>query len=61
MTLKERRLAKNYTQIDMAVKVGVSLSAYILWERGAMNPNEENQKKLDEVLELSEEEMKEAE
>jgi len=50
ITYKEKRKKNGYTQIDVAVKVGVSLSTYILWEKGAMNPNEENQKKLDEVL-----------
>jgi len=50
MGIKERRISKGLTQIEAAVKVGVSLSAYILWEKGANKPTPENQKKLDEVL-----------
>lgn len=50
MNIKELRKQKGMTQIDVAIAVGVSLTAYQLWERGVMKPNEENEKKLKEVL-----------
>lgn len=43
---------KNWSQIDVAVKCGVSMLTYQLWERGAVKPNEENEAKLLEVLGL---------
>ena len=51
MDLKEIRKKYNLTQIDMAKACGVSLSAYLLWERGVANPNDENQVKLNDVIE----------
>jgi transcriptional regulator with XRE-family HTH domain len=48
--LKGLRTEKGLTQIDVAVKVGVSLTSYQLWERGASEPSPENLKKLEEVL-----------
>lgn len=50
MTLKEKRIAAGMTQLDVAKAVGVTEQAYRQWERGAMNPNEENAKRLDDVL-----------
>ena len=50
--LKEIRTEKGLTQADVARKVGVSLAGYLLWERGVGKPNEENMKKLKEVLKL---------
>lgn len=50
MGLKEFRTNEGKTQLDMAIILGVSLMTYQLWERKAMNPNEENQKKIDELL-----------
>ena len=50
MNLRERRLKAGFTQVDMAVKVGVSLTTYIMWEKLVAKPNEENAKKLEEVL-----------
>ena len=50
MELKEFRTNEGKTQLDMAIILGVSLMTYQLWERKAMNPNEENQKKIDELL-----------
>ena len=50
--LKELRQDRGYTQVYMAKEVGVSLTAYIRWEQGVMNPNEENEKKLREVLQI---------
>ena len=45
---------KNWSQIDVAIKCGVSLLSYQLWERGAVNPKDENKAKLLEVLGLKE-------
>lgn len=50
LKIKERRKKLNMTQIDVAVAVGVSPEAFRNWERGAIKPNEENMKKLIEVL-----------
>jgi len=50
MNIKEQREAKGMTQIDVAVAVGVSLTSYRMWERGASKPNEENEAKLKQVL-----------
>ena len=50
--LKELRLDRGFTQVELARKVGVSLNAYVKWEQGVMNPNEENEKKLKEVLKI---------
>lgn len=49
---KEKRNALGMTQTEVAVAVGVSLTSYQLWERGASYPNEENQIKLFEVLNI---------
>ena len=43
---------KNWSQIDVAIKCGVSLLSYQLWERGAVKPTVENEAKLLEVLGL---------
>jgi transcriptional regulator with XRE-family HTH domain len=48
--LREVRKNKGLTQIEVAVRVGVSLTAYQLWERGASEPSPDNLKKLEEVL-----------
>lgn len=44
--LKERRLNKGWTQMDMCFKVGVSLLTYRMWENGVSTPNPENMEKL---------------
>jgi len=54
MNLKEIRIAKGMTQTQVAAAVGVSLTAYLLWERGVGKPNEENRKKLYQVLGIKE-------
>ena len=59
--LRELRRAANLTQMDLAVKVGVSLMTIQLWERKVTKPREENLNKLREVLNVlpsSEEEKK---
>lgn len=53
--LKELRKAANLTQMDLAVKVGVSLMTIQLWERKVTKPKEENLNKLKEALNISEE------
>jgi transcriptional regulator with XRE-family HTH domain len=52
LNIKELRKEQGMTQIELAVKVGVSLMTIQLWERGAMNPNAENYKKLCEALDI---------
>ena len=54
MDWKQRRKELGLTQLEVAKACDVSLMTYRLWERGAMNPNEENFKKLMEVLKLKE-------
>ena len=49
--LRKFRKDNGFTQTDMARKVGVSLETYRRWEMQVVNPNEENEKKLMEVLE----------
>ena len=49
--LKKIRSQFNMTQVDMARACGVSLPTYILWEKGVSNPNDENQVKLNDVIE----------
>lgn len=50
MNIKELRKAKDLTQIELAKRVGVSMMTIQLWERGVTKPNEDNYKKLMEVL-----------
>jgi transcriptional regulator with XRE-family HTH domain len=50
MNIKEERKKRNISQINLAAKVGVSLTTIQLWERGAMKPNEENYQKLLDAL-----------
>jgi len=54
--IKEHREAKDMTQVEAAKKIGVSLSAYRLWEQGVMEPKPENMRRLCEVLEIEEQE-----
>lgn len=48
--LKQRRIKLGLTQEDVAKKVGVSLYAYQLWERGVNMPKADNMDKLKAVL-----------
>ena len=52
MNIKESRKALGLTQIDVAKKVGVSLTAYQMWEREVSKPSEENLPKLKQVLQI---------
>jgi transcriptional regulator with XRE-family HTH domain len=54
MDIRAKRKELNLTQTDVAKACGVSLAAYRLWELEVGKPNEENMKKLMEVLELKE-------
>lgn len=51
--LRELRRAANLTQMDLAVKVGVSLMTIQLWERKVTTPKKENLNKLKEVLNIA--------
>ena len=46
MDFKTKRNELKMTQTDVAKHVGVSLTAYQCWERGAMNPLGENKERL---------------
>ena len=50
--LKELRKEKGLTQMDIAVKVGVSLTSVRMWEKGVSTPKPENKDKLEEVLDI---------
>lgn len=50
--LKRAREKLELTQIEASKLIGVSVTAYRLWEHGGGNPGPENLKKLMEVLEL---------
>jgi transcriptional regulator with XRE-family HTH domain len=50
--LKETRLDRGMTQVEVARDVGVSLNTYVKWEQGVMNPSPENAKKLKQVLKI---------
>lgn len=54
MNIKNKRIELGLKQTDVARAVGVSLAAYRLWELEVGKPNEENFKKLMEVLSLEE-------
>ena len=48
--LKKLRLEAELTQMKLAAKVGVSITTIRNWENGVSDPNEENMKKLKQVL-----------
>lgn len=50
--LKEKRTQAGLTQMQLAAACGVSLTSVIKWENGAGKPSNENQKRLDEVLNI---------
>ena len=52
--IKELREEKGYTQMDVAVKVGVSLTSIRMWEKGVTEPKPENKDKLKKVLDIKE-------
>ena len=50
MNIKELRLSQGFTQMKLAIAVGVSIQTIIAWENGVSTPNPENMAKLKEVL-----------
>ena len=48
--LREQRIKKGLTQIEIARLIGVTGNTYRNWELGANLPNEENMDKLKKVL-----------
>ena len=52
MEIKELRKSNGLTQVDVAKKVGVSITTYQLWERGVGKPTPENLEKLKKVLKI---------
>jgi transcriptional regulator with XRE-family HTH domain len=50
--MRKRRSKLGLTQTQVALKVGVSVPAYRLWESGGTKPNQENAKKLESVLKI---------
>ena len=52
--VKARRKALGFTQVQLAVAVGVSLFSIRLWENGGGSPNPENLAKLKAVLVVKE-------
>jgi transcriptional regulator with XRE-family HTH domain len=54
MDLKKRRNELKLSQTAVAVAVGVSLTTYQLWERGATTPRPENLVKLKRALQFDE-------
>lgn len=58
MKLLEARKKLRFSQTQMAKECGVSLAAYILWEKEAAKPKPNHQKKIDELLQRAERERK---
>lgn len=52
--IKELRLKHNYTQFELARKVGVSASTIKVWEGDRQTPKRENLKRLKAVLGIGE-------
>ena len=50
--LKEIRVSKGMTQVDLAKLMGVTMNSIARWEQGANKPSEENMDKLKKVLEI---------
>ena len=48
--MKQYRIDAGLTQADVALKCGVSLTSYRLWEHGVQKPTDENLAKLKAVL-----------
>jgi|GEM_PF-1727458 len=57
MNIYELRKKYNLTQVEVARKIGVSITTVQRWEQEVTNPSEENQKKLEDLkVELKESE-----
>lgn len=48
--LKEERLKRGWSQMDVCAKIGVALITYQLWERGISTPFPRNLEKIKEVF-----------
>ena len=51
--LKELRRKSNFTQVEVAEKLGISQPAYASWERGVKKPTQENLVKIAQVLDVT--------
>ena len=51
--LKELRKKANFTQVEVAEKLGISQPAYASWERGVKKPTQENLVKIAQILNVS--------
>ena len=51
--LKELRKKANFTQVEVAEKLGISQPAYASWERGVKKPTQENLIKIAQILNVS--------
>lgn len=51
--LKNLRKQANFTQVEVAEKLGISQPAYASWERGVKKPTQENLIKIAQVLNVS--------
>lgn len=51
--LKELRKKADFTQVEVAEKLGISQPAYASWERGVKKPTQENLVKIAQVLNVS--------
>ena len=49
--LKENRIKKGLTQLEMAKMLGVTVGTYRNWELGANEPNDINMYRIKEILE----------
>jgi DNA-binding XRE family transcriptional regulator len=52
--IEEARKKLGLTQFQAAALCGVSLNAYIKWEKGVSKPNETNKEKVKDILKLKE-------
>lgn len=50
MDYKKIRKQLGLSQIDFAREIGVTISAYVNWERQVMQPNKESQEKIDACI-----------
>jgi len=48
--IKQARLSRGWSQIETALLLGVHLTTYQLWERGAGKPSRKNRMKLEKIL-----------
>lgn len=51
--LKNLRKQANFTQVEVAEKLGISQPAYASWERGVKKPTQENLVKIAQILNVS--------